>query len=215
MIGIYNGDPAGPNCHGNPQVCNNNGLDFRLDDPPLLMVEGAYRYNEDRLAGTIKLGGWNHFGDFPRISGSPRGPLDNNYSIYAIIDQLIWRAPGDGDARAVALFGRIMGAPSDRNLVDFYAEGGITVSGMIPRRPNDSFAFGIAYTGIDMDSGSSAERTYQALVEFCYTTQLAPGWRLQPDLQYLWQPGGNVPSEPESVAIKDAFVLGVRSSINF
>ena len=37
---------------------------FELDDPPLLMVEGAYKYNQDRLAGTIKFGGWNHFGTF-------------------------------------------------------------------------------------------------------------------------------------------------------
>ena len=64
MIGVYNGDPARPHCQGDPQVCNNNGLDSDLDDPPLLMAEGAYKYNQDRLAGTIKFGGWNHFGNF-------------------------------------------------------------------------------------------------------------------------------------------------------
>jgi porin len=42
MLGVYNGDPAGAHCMGNPQVCDNDGLDFRLDSPPLLMAEGSY-----------------------------------------------------------------------------------------------------------------------------------------------------------------------------
>ena len=58
MVAVFNGDPAGPNCIGNPQVCDNDGLDFRLDSPPLLMAEGAYKYNQKAgLAGTVKLGG--------------------------------------------------------------------------------------------------------------------------------------------------------------
>ena len=64
MAAVYNGDPAGPDCEGDPQRCNAHGLDFELDDPPLLFVEGAYRYNQHALAGTIKLGGWNDFGKF-------------------------------------------------------------------------------------------------------------------------------------------------------
>jgi porin len=92
LVGVYNGDPAPPCASDDPQVCNNDGLDFELDDPPLLMVEGAYKYNQDRLAGTIKVGGWNHFGDFEHqrfdvggnviaVSGLPGRPIDNNYGI--------------------------------------------------------------------------------------------------------------------------------------
>ena len=163
LIGLYNGDPAGPNCQGNPQVCNNNGLDFRFDSPPLLMAEAAYKYNQDGIAGRIKLGGWNHFGTFEHlrfdsggraiaVTGNPGQPLDNDWGFYGIIDQLIWRVPGSGDAKGVALFGRVVSAPSDRNVVDFYADGGITFAGMIPRRPDDSLAIGFAYTGISSDA---------------------------------------------------------------
>ena len=159
MVGVYNGDPAPPCGSDDPQVCNSNGLDFELDDPPLLMVEGAYKYNQERLAGTVKLGGWNHFGDFEHqrfsaggnliaVTGDPGKPLDNDWGFYGIIDQLIWRLPGSEEAKGVALFGRVIGAPSDRNLIDFYADGGVTFSGMIRSRPDDSFAIGFAYTGI-------------------------------------------------------------------
>src|SRR5690349_24862596 len=57
MLGVYNGDPAGAHCTGNPQVCDDNGLDFRLDSPPLLIAEGRYNYQDGRLPGTIKIGG--------------------------------------------------------------------------------------------------------------------------------------------------------------
>ena len=233
LVGLYNGDPAPPCASEDPQVCNSDGLDFELDDPPLLLVEGAYKYNQDRLAGTIKLGGWNHFGDFEHqrfdvggnliaVTGLPGKPFDNDYGFYGIIDQLIWRVPGSEDAKGVALFGRIIGAPSDRNLIDFYADGGITFSGMIPRRPDDSFAIGLAYTGIsdqvhgfDVDSGLPVARNYEALLEICYTMQLAQGWTLQPDFQYIWQPGGNVPNESGNAAVADAAVVGVRTTIGF
>ncbi len=32
MVGVYNGNPADPNCtNDNPQICNSDGLDFRLE----------------------------------------------------------------------------------------------------------------------------------------------------------------------------------------
>lgn len=60
--GLYTGDPADACAAGIPQVCNPNGLGFPFSDP-LLLVEGAYRYNQgaDELAGTFKLGGWRLF----------------------------------------------------------------------------------------------------------------------------------------------------------
>ena len=64
LVGVYNGDPAPQCANPDPQRCNPYGLDFELDDPPLLMVEGAYTYNPKGLKGTVKLGGWNHFGTF-------------------------------------------------------------------------------------------------------------------------------------------------------
>ena len=87
-------------------------------------------------------------------------------------------------------------APSDRNLVDFYAEGGVTFTGMMAHRSDDSLAVGFAYAGIsdqvhgfDVDSGLPVVRNYEALFEICYTTQIQTGWTLQSDFQYIVQPG--------------------------
>jgi porin len=212
LAGVYNGDPA-PHCASNdPQVCNSNGLDFELNDPPLLMVEGAYNYNQSGpLPGTVKVGGWNHFGTFEHqrfdsggaliaVTGDPGRPLDNDWGLY----------------------GRVIGAPSDRNLVAFYVDGGLTFSGMIPGRPDDAFAIGFAYTGIsdqvrgfDVGFREPIDPDYEALLEICYTVQVANGWTLQPDFQYIWQPGGNVPNESGNAAVANAAVVGVRTTIGF
>jgi porin len=229
MVGVYNGDPAEPNCPDpNPQVCNSDGLDFSLDSPPLLMMEGRYKYNQSgELPGVVKIGGWNHFGAFSdqrldsggipiAVTENTGRPIDDDWSIYGIIDQLIWRLPGSEDPKGVSLFGRVAGAPTDQNLVDFYAEGGITFTGMIPHRADDALGVGFAYTGIsnrvrgfNSDSGLSGLQNYEAVLEICYTAQLRPGWTLQPDFQYFFQPGGNVPG------LDNATVLGARTSISF
>jgi porin len=173
-VAVYNGDPAGPNCAGNPQVCDNNGLEFNLEVPPLLMAEAVYKYSQGKgqLPGTVKLGGWNHFGSFTdqridiggkliAVTGLPgRG-------IYGVIDQLVWRLGASEDPKGIGLFGRAFWAPSDRNLVDFYTEAGVTFTGMTPHRPDDALGIGFAYTGIsdrahgfDLDSGLPVARTF-------------------------------------------------------
>ena len=228
MVGVYNGDPAPPCASDDPQVCNPHGLDFELDDDPLLMVEGVYRYNrEGRLPGAVKVGGWNHFGTFEdqrfdsggaliAVTGEPGKPLDNDWGLYGIIDQLIWRVPGSEDPQGIGIFARFIGAPEDRNLIDFYFDGGFTFTGMIKNRPNDAFAIGFAYTNIsnqvtafDVDFGEPVARNYEALIEICYTFQVNPGWSIQPDFQYIFQPGGDVAGQ------KDATVVGARTSISF
>ncbi len=231
LIGVYNGNPAG-DCEGDPQICNNNGLDFNLEVPALLMIEGAYKYNQERLAGTIKFGGWNHFdkfqdqlvdigGNLIAETGRPGRPIDNNWGLYGIIDQLIWRVPGSEDPKGVGVFARFIGTPQDQNLIDFYFDGGFTFSGMWRRRPDDALAIGFAYTGIsdrvsafDVSTGEPVTRNYEALFEICYTMQLAPGWSLQPDFQYIWQPGGNVPDE-DGRPVEDAAVFGARMAMSF
>ena len=227
MVAVYNGDPA-PKCRSDdPQICNPHGLDFELDDPPLLMVEGKYSYNPNGLAGTVKLGGWNHFGEFYHqrfdsggaliaVTGDDGRPLDHDWGLYGIIDQLIWRVPGSEEAKGVGVFARFIGAPADRNLIDFYFDGGVTFTGMFRKRPNDALAVGFAYTNIsnqvsayDVDFGEPVARNYESLVEICYTLQINDGWSVQPNFQYIWQPGGGVHGQ------ENATVVGARTTIGF
>jgi porin len=235
MTAVYDDDPIGPCAEDlDPGQCNKDGLEFRLDDPPLLLAEADYSYNQGGARpGIIKFGGWYDFGKFDDqrfdvngglqgITGLAPREHDGTYGIYGIIDQMVYRLPGDGDAKGVSVFARVVGSPSDRNQIDAYFDTGVVFAGMIRRRPNDVFGVGLAYTGIsddasafDRDSGLSVIRNHETFLEISYTAEIVPGWTLQPDFQYIWNPGGHVPDDTGTRAIKDATVLGARTTISF
>ncbi|MGO9431386.1 carbohydrate porin, partial [Rhodoblastus sp.] len=219
LAAIFNGDPAGTGFSGEEQAVNLNGVNFRLRDPALLFGEAQYAWNQDKaswgLAGTVKLGGWYHFGPFndnhfaydgfsladPAGVGVPQ-THNGDYALYGVIDQMLWRLPGDDPKKGVAVFCRVAGSPGDRNLINFYAEGGVNFIGLLSQRPNDTFGFGAAYTHMapslaayDQDaaffSGElSPARDYELALELTYQAVVVPGWTVQPDLQYIVHPGG-------------------------
>ena len=195
------------------------------------MAEGSYKYDQKgRLPGTLKLGGWNQFGtlhDQPLGSGvtvatTPNSvPINTDWAVYAIVDQLVWRVPNSKDPKGIGIFGRVIGGPTEQNLVDFYADGGV-INGMIPNRADDTLGVGFAYTdisnevhGFDGGQGIPSAGNFQALLEICYTAKLKTGWTLQPDFQYIWHSGGGAPEPAGKGTVPNAAVLGVRTTINF
>jgi porin len=155
-------------------------------------------------------------------NGEPFGHV-GNHGLYAVLEQMIYRLPGDGDATGISIFGRAAGSPSDRNQIDVYFDSGVVFSGFVPGRPSDVFGVAFAYAGVsedasafDRDSGASVVRQNESVLEVSYIAEVLPGWSLQPDFQYFWNPGGNAP-EPDdpTKAVKDAAVIGVRSTINY
>jgi len=264
LAAVFNGDPAGPAGpfdDPDPQRRNRTGTDFRLSDPAFLIAEGAYTYNQGKdaagLPGTIKLGAWAHlgrrFGDQrfdntglsladPNTSGVARR-LRGDAGVYAVLDQLIYRVPGTAD-QGLGVFARVSASPSDRNLISFYADGGLTYKGLIPGRPDDTFGVSVGYAQIserarkrDRDArlfaaagavdpetgefnyagGALPLRSSEALIEVTYQAQIIPGWTVQPDFQYVFRPGGNVsnPRDPNGTAVKDAAIFGLRTTIRY
>jgi porin len=220
MAAVFNGDPAGTCASDDPQVCNDDGLSFRVHDPVLLMFEGGYRYSLGRLPGTVKLGGWHQEGEVEHLL-NPAIVSDSNHGLYAILDQMIYEF---SEGKGISFFGRVIGAPENRSFVDMYWEAGFTANGLFASRPNDVLGIGFAYTGISDDAAAALPPAqavrfdYEALLEVSYTAEIVPGFTIQPDFQYFWNPGGNVPlddADPTSPAVKDAAVFGVRSTINY
>lgn len=239
LLGLYNGDP------GDQAVVNRTGTNFRVNDPPLLMGEIQYRYNQAKesraLAGTVRLGGWHHFGRFDDLRFDAAGlsladPLSSGIArrfrgtsgIYGIIDQQLYRPEGGGPDSGISVFSRISGTPSDRNLVDFFLDGGVVFAGMVPQRPDDKFGASFIYArmsdrarALDRDliafSGIvQPVRNYEMTIELSYQAQIRPGWTMQPVLQYIIHPGGHVPDPiSPSAAIKSGALLGVRSTVAF
>jgi porin len=63
-----------------------------------------------------------------------------DYGVYGIIDQMLWRLPGDDPKKGVGGFARFALIPSDRNPMDFYADAGVNFMGLWDKRPGDVLA---------------------------------------------------------------------------
>ncbi len=118
--------------------------------------------------------------------------------------------------------------PADRNLLSWYMDGGFGITAPFRERPDDVLTFGVAYSNISPDAsaldlatrsiaGSSYPiRNGETAFELSYTAQITPWWTLQPDLQYIVHPGGNVPDPDDpSHVIENSFLVGLRTTVAF
>ncbi len=234
LAGVFDDNPGGGRFAQNAQVLDPSGTNFNLSTGTLFIGEIQYATRLAGLRGTYKLGGWYDTGLFPdeylasdglsladpRGHGVPR-MHHGNYSVYAVADQTVWRSSTQ-PSRTLNLFGRIMGAPNDRNLIDLSFNGGLTVGDPLPGRPHDQFGvdLGIGHVSsqaaaLDRASGLAAQGT-ETLVELTYQARLTRWLVLQPDLQYVIHPGGGLinPSDPHHL-VGNELVAGVRAVASF
>ena len=150
LAGVFDDNPPGGPFADDPQSADGGGVRFNLNTGALFIAEAQLNLTAIAgLPGTYKLGVWYDTGYFPDQAIDNQGlslaspdsdgiPAmhKGNYSAYAVVDQTIWRPKGS--ARSLNLFVRLMGAPSDQNLIGFSANGGLTLTDPFPGRPNDS-----------------------------------------------------------------------------
>ena len=243
--GIFNGDTAGPG-PDDPQLRNRYGINFRVNDPPLVLGEAQFLWNGKKgdpgLDGKLKLGFWRHFGNFQdqrfddggrslasaASSGVPAA-LRGDYGVYGAFEQKLYRVGSDDD-RGIGVFARATYSPPDRNLADLYADTGVEFIGLSDQRPKDKFGFAAAYAhvsprvqALDGDyqqvlGPAWPVRRFEALLTGVYQYEVRAGWTLQPNLQYIWHPGGGASSPTGPFAgkpLKDATVLGLRTVLKF
>lgn len=228
--------------YGQKQATGNGNQEGSMPSPSL------FEDKVSTLPGTLKLGAWVHTGKFADQQFDKQGmllatsngtPLQHwgNYALYGVLDQTVWtsldqsadKSSGKG-TQTLSLFLRGVVAPADRNLIDLYADGGLTLKGPVAPRPDDTIGLGLAYGHIssyaaanDLEIDAIAGRQFpvrddEAVIEFTYQWVLRDGWYIQPDLQYIIHPGGNIanPAIPGTTSpIPNAFVIGTRFVAHF
>src|SRR5579871_2284634 len=224
---VFSGDPTGHNGSNSPDTGIPSGTVVSFNGGAFLIAEGGYTANQDKDAKgppmTFKLGGWYHtsdrfqdqrFDDTGLSLANPAStgvPLDHwgDWGIYGVADVTLYQTP---DGNALAAFARVGGSPGDRNLVSFYADAGLTYKGLIPGREDDTAGIALAVArigdnarGLDQDtqffSGNPLfpVRSNEMVLEVTYQIQATPWLTLQPDLQAIFRPGGNVLNSDGSV----------------
>jgi porin len=121
-----------------------------------------------------------------------------------------------------------MGAPGDRNLVDFGMNAGIVVRAPLPGRDDDTLGVGYGLAKVSSRAGRLDQdvafyrqrpnpvRSSESFLELTYQIQLAGWWNLQPDLQYVFTPSGGIPNPSDSTRrIGNEAIFGLRTNVIF
>lgn len=233
---VFDGNPA-PDFLGDPSPDfvrgdrrNLHGMRAKLStsEGALFVVEaGRAAHETHRFAGRV--GAVLHTDTFsdrrfdntgrsladPASTGTPRAHR-GNVAAYAVLDGVIWR----GGAARVNAFVRLAVSPGERNLIAESWETGVATVGLLPGRPADVVALGLA--GLQWSAAARGavrdDNTFnrarnpvpdgEHVVELTWRAELRPGWVLQPDVQWIRHPGG-------SSAIPDALAVGLRTSFSF
>ncbi len=235
----YTDDPAPPGT-GDPQARDRNGTAFRLNDHMLGFAELWYTPDPKSppdLPTTYKLGAWYATGNFAdRRFDSAGGLLASptstgtalnhagDWAFYGVVDQMVWQRPGTKDD-GVGVFAMVMAGPGDRNLSNLYAEAGMNWRGPIKDRENDVFGLAVAYLGIspaarqfsnDLVAFGKAVSGYasnETVIEATYQAPVTDWLTLQPDVQYVINPGAGVPNNFGDTPLPNALVIGMRVTI--
>ena len=254
LSGLFDGNPA-RNSQGDAQQLDNHGTTFSHHGGGLWLNELQYAINQpvdgaldngkgkNGLPGTYRIGFWyqnaqtadQRYDDNGLSLSNPASDgnaaqHNGNYSVYAIADQMVWR-PAEDSSRTLNVFGRVMSAPGDRNLISFSANAGMTLTAPFDGRDNDVAGLALGYVRVgnharelDQDTAQFNSnpaypvRSDETFLEATYQYQLTPWWQLQADLQYTIKPGAGVvlsSDASQTQRIPNAWVVGLRTNITF
>jgi porin len=221
MVGCYNGDPE-------VKEGDRHGVDFTLRGPAFVIGEIGYRRNYGKdaagLPGNVKLGAYFNGGN-TEIFGSglanqPSATVQARYGFYVLGDQALARWGDPAEKRHLGAFAAFVCAPDQRvNELPYFFDAGLVAYGWLPNRPRDFVAFGVAYGSYSGDLRQAEEvqtltnpavsvQNWEMTLEFTYGCTVRPGLLVQPDLQYLINPGGNK-------AVPNALAVGFNVVLNF
>ncbi len=110
--------------------------------------------------------------------------------------------------RTASVFLRYGTANGALNPFESYVGAGMVLSGFVPRRPDDQIGVSLALArcGEDFRAANNA-RSHETAIELTYLVQIHDRLRIQPDIQYIINPGADR-------TIENALVLGIRLELN-
>jgi len=216
MGGVYNGDPS-------IRSNDHHGADFSMDGPAFAIGEVAYQSNSlpgDRgLIGNYKAGFWydnSLYSDF-NTGAVNRG----NWGFYGMFDQVLVRFGEPASHRGFGVAGSFLASPDQSiSQMPYFFTAALVTRGIFPSRPRDIIGLGVVYGHFSNDLQDSQRRAQQldptvgvqsqeTVLELTYRLALLKSaLYVQPDLQYVFQPGG-------TGRIPDALVLGAQVAVNF
>jgi porin len=159
--------------------------------PPLLLP---------RWARALRLGSDVYSISHPKTSS-------DTWGLWYNFDQFLWTEAGDPE-QGVGVFGRF-GYGGEPNIFEQFYSFGVSGKGSIPDRDRDTWGVGYYHANINDVTLSALNLHSEQGVELYYNIEIAPWFRVTPDLQVIINPGGGF--QNRDVAI----VYGIRAQMSF
>jgi len=164
------------------------------------------------LPGHYWMGGYYSTWTYPQF-GSTQGQ-NGAYGLYWHFDQMLYRMSPFKDTGLTAWSAFVLCPQQNTAKVPFQYNGGLVYTGMIPARPRDISIFGVAYGNFSSNyaqanqTAAGGYATYELAYEFGYRINLTKFAYVQPDAQWIINPGG-------TGTIPNALVLGAQIGVTF
>lgn len=171
----------------------------------ILLGEVGVNWKRGKLPGHAALGLSYHTGTFNRFDGQTKnGALGS----WLVAEQMIGKESDDeDDSQGTSLFFRAGLTDGDTQEVFYHLGGGVVTQGLLEGRDDDSVGFAANFVGFSNESAANFAGD-ELNLELFYIVQVTKYFSIAPDVQYIFNPGGNA-------ALDDALAVGLRVQMEF
>ncbi|HEY5105238.1 MAG TPA: carbohydrate porin [Caulobacteraceae bacterium] len=203
QVGVFNAVAGDPD-HRRSFVA----VKLSADRGALLIAQVEKRFGD---VARLEAGAWTYTADFRAIDDEATGPqrqLGGNAGLYGLAEGKLLAKPGAEDA-GLSGWIRIGVANGDINPIANYIGSGLVYTGLIAGRDKDEIGVAINRAGfgdpIRLAEARAGRRIGEAetTLEATYRYTVRDWLNIQPDVQYVIHPGGDL-------ALANALVVGVR-----
>ncbi len=202
VVAMYDGIP------GDPDHPTHTAIKFDHDDGVFSAVEMGLTGGDGVGRGYYKiaLGGWVHTAEVEGFDGSVH---DDNSGVYLIGEKMLFAEDNFNDQGLGAFF-QLGFADSHRNQVASYWGLGLHYTGLLPQRNQDIIGLAVAsarngrpFMQFSKAGAAGAVNHTETAIELSYRAEVTPWLIVQPDIQYVINPG----MDPD---LDNALVAGIR-----
>lgn len=156
----------------------------------------------ERVNGSFSAGFYRQQGVFEEITDRPQPQtFDQSWGLYVQHDERIFLNPLDKeDPRCFTVIGRFGWSQADRNLMPFFFSVSVAYHG-IGTRQDDTVGIGFGGFAVTRQAGGTPGTGHEGFIELFYKWRMSKFMSLQPSVQYIRSPGGDLP---------DALLAGMR-----
>ncbi len=197
-----------------------HGLNYAIEpgDGALVFAEAGWtpsfgKTAEDPgYAGHYKFGAYYSGWNYENYLGGAN--ISNLYGFYWLADQMVFQEQGRPSEGLYLWSAFTLSPQEDMAQLPYFVSGGVQYQGLIPHRSEDRAVFGVAYGSYSSDlrsrqrSQDESPEFYEMVFEWSYQIAINKWMWIQPDVQYIVNPGA-------TGSIPNAWVIGAILNVNF